>query len=71
MRNKRTSRIWKEAELTNRRNFDLMFFDILGLTQGERDGVYEALISPVKKRLEKAKSLKPNKYREQIESDDD
>jgi hypothetical protein len=49
--------IWKEIELSDRKEYDEQFFDILGLTKGERDAVYEALISLVRKRLEKAKSM--------------
>lgn len=40
---------WKEI--------DTITFDILNLTQGERDGVYEAVIELVRKRLSKANSL--------------
>jgi hypothetical protein len=32
-------------------------FDALGLTQGEREAVYEAVVELVRKRLEKAGSL--------------
>jgi len=49
--------IWKEAELSDRRAFDEPFFDILGLTKGERDAVYEAVVKLVRKRLEKARSV--------------
>ena len=37
---------------------DAIIFDALGFTQGERDGVYEAVIRLVEARLRKAKSLK-------------
>ena len=37
---------------------DTQIFDILNLTQGERDGVYEAVVGLVEARLQKAKSLK-------------
>ena len=40
-----------------RRSIDNIIFDILGLTQGERDGVYEAVIQLVTTRLEKARSV--------------
>lgn len=36
---------------------DIIFFDILGLTQDERDGVYEAVTQLVTTRLQKAKSV--------------
>ena len=40
-----------------RRKIDeIIFFDILGLTQGERDGVYEAVSQLVTTRLQKAKT---------------
>jgi hypothetical protein len=56
--------VWKESELSDRRAFDEVFFDLLGLTQGEREGVYEALINLVKGRLEKAKSLRlPDRHK--------
>ena len=63
--------IWKEAELSDRRAFDEAFFDLLGLTRGERDGVYEALIDLVKGRLEKAKSLRPPDRHKSIESEEE
>jgi len=40
----------------DRRQLDNIIFDALGLTQGERDAVYEAVIELVRQRLEKAKS---------------
>ncbi len=40
-----------------RQRLDAIVFDALNLTQGERDGVYEAVINLVQKRLNKAKSL--------------
>jgi hypothetical protein len=42
----------------DRRELDNIVFDVLGLTQGERDAVYEAVIELVRQRLEKAKSIK-------------
>lgn len=36
---------------------DTIFFDILGLTQGERDAVYKAVINLVEARLKKAGSV--------------
>ena len=35
-----------------------IIFDVLGLTQGERDAVYEVVINLVEARLSKARSLK-------------
>ena len=40
-----------------RRKIDEIIFDILELTQGERDGVYEAVTQLVTTRLQKAKSI--------------
>lgn len=40
-----------------RRALDDVVFDILGLTAGEREAVYEAVIELVRARLEKAKSV--------------
>ncbi|MCS7281358.1 MAG: Eco57I restriction-modification methylase domain-containing protein, partial [Desulfobacterota bacterium] len=39
------------------RMLDQIVFDVLGLTQGEREAVYEAVINLVRARLEKAKSV--------------
>jgi len=36
---------------------DDIVFDALGLTQGERDAVYEAVVNLVEARLKKAESL--------------
>ena len=41
----------------DRRALDTIIFDALDLTQGERDGVYEAVVNLVEARLSKAKSL--------------
>ena len=42
----------------DRRELDAIIFDALGLTQGERDGVYAAVVNLVEARLRKARSLK-------------
>ncbi|MXZ00923.1 hypothetical protein F4Y93_09860 [Candidatus Poribacteria bacterium] len=42
----------------DRRALDAIIFDALRLTQGERDGVYEAVVNLVESRLRKARSLK-------------
>ena len=39
-------------------DLDTIIFDALGLTHGERDGVYEAVVNLVESRLRKARSLK-------------
>ena len=44
--------------IPDRRALDDIIFDVLKLTQGERDGVYEAVIHLVETRLQKAQSLK-------------
>jgi hypothetical protein len=51
----------QELEKEDRRALDEVVFDALGLTKGERDGVYEAVIRLVEDRLKKASSLKPEK----------
>ena len=43
--------------LPDRQQLDSVIFDALDLTQGERDGVYEAVVNLVEARLSKAKSL--------------
>jgi len=43
--------------LPDRKALDDVVFDILGLTQEERDEVYWAVCELVRKRLEKAKSV--------------
>ena len=42
----------------DRRALDAIIFDVLNLTQGERDGVYEAIMNLVESRLRKARSLR-------------
>ena len=53
------STAWEMLDLSDdRRALDAIIFDALGLTQGERDGVYEAVVNLVESRLRKARSLK-------------
>lgn len=47
-----------EIKQPDRRALDNIIFDVLGLTQGERDGVYEGVIALVDARLKKAASFK-------------
>ena len=50
---------WEMLEPSDdRRALDTIIFDALDLTQGERDGVYEAVVGLVEARLRKARSLK-------------
>ena len=50
---------WDMLKLSDsRRTLDGVIFDALGLTQGERDGVYEAVVRLVENRLRKAKSAR-------------
>ncbi len=49
--------IFEEVGQPDRRALDEVVFDVLGLTEGEREAVYEAVVELVKKRLEKAKSV--------------
>ena len=50
-------RIAKEVNMPDRRALDDVVFDVLGLTAGEREAVYEAVVELVKRRLEKALSV--------------
>ncbi len=53
------STAWEMLEPTDDRcALDAIIFDALGLTQGERDGVYEAVVNLVESRLRKARNLK-------------
>ena len=52
-----TGSVQDESKSNERRSLDNIIFDILGLTQGERDAVYEAVINLVEARLKKAGSL--------------
>ncbi len=53
------STAWEMLEPSDdRRALDTIVFDALDLTQGERDGVYEAIVRLVESRLRKARSLK-------------
>ena len=54
-----TSSSWEMLDPSDdRRALDAIIFDALGLTQGERDGVYDAVVNLVESRLRKARSLK-------------
>lgn len=53
---KQPIRSQKPDPLLDRKALDGIIFDILGLTQAERDEVYLAVCELVKNRLEKAKS---------------
>ena len=53
------STAWEMLDLSDdRRVLDAIIFEALDLTQGERDGVYEAVVNLVESRLRKARSLK-------------
>ncbi len=47
----------QEIKQADRRALDDIVFDVLGLTKGEREAVYEAVIQLVEQRLKKAKSV--------------
>jgi len=49
--------IFDEIRQPDRRALDEVVFDVLGLTAGEREAVYEAVVSLVRARLEKARNL--------------
>ena len=46
-----------EIHQPDRRALDDVIFDVLGLTRGERDAVYEAVVNLVQARLKKAESV--------------
>ena len=54
---RRIGTLFDEVEQPDRRALDNVIFDVLGLTQGERDAVYEAVVELVRQRLEKARSV--------------
>jgi hypothetical protein len=56
-------RLRDEIERTDRRMLDGVVFEILGLSIGEREAVYEAVIGLVEARLKKADSLKPQDWK--------
>ncbi|MEM4725044.1 MAG: hypothetical protein QXP01_08550 [Candidatus Hadarchaeum sp.] len=45
------------SEFSVRHDLDDFVFDVLGLTAGEREAVYEAVVELVRARLEKARSV--------------
>ncbi|MDW8075851.1 MAG: hypothetical protein RMK00_08795, partial [Bacteroidota bacterium] len=49
--------VFRELFEPDRRALDDVVFDVLGLTQGEREAVYEAVVALVRARLEKARSV--------------
>ncbi|MFQ6042027.1 MAG: hypothetical protein ACE5PV_14305, partial [Candidatus Poribacteria bacterium] len=57
MANREVESIFDETNQPDRRALDDVIFDVLGLTGGEREAVYEAVVGLVKGRLEKAKSV--------------
>ncbi|RIK78950.1 hypothetical protein DCC62_06600 [candidate division KSB1 bacterium] len=59
----------EESQADDRRTLDNIFFEALDFTQGEREAVYEAVISLVASRLKRAKSLKPKNRHEHDEDD--
>lgn len=59
----------EEIQHPNRKAIDKIIFDVLNLTQGERDAVYDAVINLVNSRLKKAKSLNTSREtRKRIET---
>lgn len=54
---RRIGTVFAEIEQPDRRALDNVIFDVLGLTQGERDAVYEAVIDLVSKRLQRAQTI--------------
>lgn len=56
--NRKVKDIFGEMKQRDRRLFDSICFEVLGLTKGEQDAVYEAVTALVEARLKKASSLK-------------
>ena len=52
-----TQSIFSQIHQPDRRALDEVVFDVLGLTPGEREAVYEAVVNLVRARLEKARSV--------------
>jgi hypothetical protein len=57
IRDREIESIIDEIHQPDRRALDEVVFDVLGLTAGERDAVYEAVVALVRARLEKARSV--------------
>ncbi|HOK76633.1 MAG TPA: hypothetical protein PLW35_02805, partial [Verrucomicrobiota bacterium] len=57
MREREIGSIFDEVLQPDRRALDDVVFDVLGLTAGEREAVYEAVVGLVRARLEKAESV--------------
>ncbi len=57
MAERKVQPVFDEVHQPDRRALDDVVFDALGLTQGEREAVYEAVVELVRKRLEKARSV--------------
>ncbi len=55
--NRPTVSVFEEIHQPDRRALDDVVFDVLGLTSGEREAVYEAVVNLVRARLEKARSV--------------
>ncbi len=49
--------VFHEIQQPDRRELDAIIFDALGLTAGEREAVYEAVVDLVSKRLQKAQTI--------------
>ncbi len=57
LKKRRVMDVFKEIHQPDRRALDEVVFDVLGLTAGEREAVYEAVMALVRARLEKAQSV--------------
>jgi hypothetical protein len=60
--------IHEEAHCEDRRALDGIIFESLGLSRGESESLYEAVINLVDTRLTKAASLAPQKIRSRVEA---
>jgi type I restriction-modification system DNA methylase subunit len=57
--------IFEEVKREDRRRLDNVVFDILGLSEGEREAVYEAVVDLVRARIQRAESVAKQKKRKE------
>ena len=63
--------IFDEVKMTDRQRIDSIVSSILGLSKGEQDAVYEALVNLAEARLSKASSLDPKKVEKRLDAVDE
>ena len=62
--------IFDEVKMTDRQRIDSIVSSILGLSKGEQEAVYEAVVNMVEARLSKASSLDPKKVEKRLDAVD-